>query len=255
MPAMVLVHGLGSAGNVMDGCARDLADRGVAALWFDQRGHGPGDSVYEGDSSDDVLAAATFLRRHTGVDPERVGVMGHSSGARDAIIACVKDHRLGPLVCASTPSDLPASDGEDSSFVDRTRAREASAAAVSRYPNDGPFPWLEGWPLRALSWIWSWTWGYRLRVNWRRTFDAWSQARPGFVIGVMDPRPTLFVHSQNDRTAPVEGAEILFMKAQEPKDLFVRPGGFHSTPVKKGPLRLAWVEWTADQMASQRETA
>ncbi len=255
VPALVLAHGLGSGGRTMDGCARDLAKRGIAALWFDQRGHGRGDTVYEGDSSDDIIAAATFLRRHPRIDQDRVGVMGHSSGARDAIIACVKDRRLASLVCTSTPADLPVSADEGSSFVRRTRAWEIGTAAVSRYPHDGPLPWLEGWPLRIASWIWEWVRGHRLRVNWRLTFDAWSRARPSVGIAAMDPRPTLFVHSQNDRTAPVEGAEILLMKAQEPKQLFVRPGGFHSTPVKKGPLRSAWIDWAADQLTSQRETA
>ena len=254
-PAMILVHGLGSGGDTMDGCALELASRGVAALWFDQRGHGPGEGAYDGDSSEDVLAAAALLRAQAGIDAQRVGVVGHSSGARDAIAACVKDRRLAPLVCTSTPSDLPAPDGEGSSFVKRTQVGERPGGHVSRYPADGPLPWLEGRPLRALSWVMGWLRGYRLRVDWRRTFDAWSRARPSIMIEAMAPRPTLFVHSRNDRTAPVEGAEILFMKAQGPKELFVRPGGFHSTPVKKGALRRAWVEWTAEQAAAQREAA
>ena len=250
-PAMVLVHGLGSGGTTMDGCAKDLASRGIAALRFDQRGHGRAVGVYRGNSSDDVLAAASYLRDLPPVDAGRVGVVGHSSGARDALVACATDPHLEPLVCTSTPLDNAAGD-DDSSFVSRTRVHESrdGRPSVSRYPQDGPLPWLEGRALRTFSWISGWVRGYRLRVDWRATFEAWARARPSIVITQMEPRPTLIVHTENDRAAPVEGAEILFMKASGPKEFFVRPGGYHSTPVRKGPLRSAWVDWIEEQFTA-----
>ena len=254
-PAIVLVHGLGSGGNTMDQSATELAQDGIAAFRFDQRGHGPGTSVYDGDSSDDVLAAAAFLREDRSVDADWVGVVGHSSGARDVIVACAKDPRLRILVCTSTPSDISTGAEEDSSFVRRTGVYETSAPGdhVSRYPQDGPLPWLERWPLRALSWISGWIRGYRLRVDWRATFAAWDRSRPSVAITEMTPRPTLFVHCENDRTSPIGGVEILFMKATNPKEFFVHPGGYHSTPLRRGKLRSAWVAWVAEQMIVQKQ--
>ncbi len=254
-PAIVLVHGLGSGGNTMDESARELARKGIAALRFDQRGHGPGTSVYDGDSSDDVLAAAVFLRGDQSVNADWVGVLGHSSGARDAIVACAKDPGFRILVCTSTPSDIQIGGEESSSFVRRTGVYETSTAGdhVSRYPQDGPLPWLDRWPVRALSWISGWARGYRLRVDWRATFGAWDRSRPSIAITDMAPRPTLFVHCENDHTSPVEGAEILFMKASSPKEFFVHPGGYHSTPLRRGRVRSAWVAWIAEQMITQKQ--
>jgi pimeloyl-ACP methyl ester carboxylesterase len=255
-PAMVLVHGLGSGGNTMDESARELAQEGIIAFRFDQRGHGPGTSVYDGDSSDDVLAAAAFLRGDRSVDANCVGVLGHSSGARDAIVACAKDPSLNILVCTSTPSDIQIGGEEDSSFVRRTGVLETGATGgdhVSRYPQEGPLPWLDKWPIRALSWISGWARGYRLRVDWRATFEAWDRSRPSIAITEMTPRPTLFVHCENDRTSSVEGVEILFMKASDPKEFFVHPGGYHSTPLRRGKLRSAWVAWIGEQMVTRRQ--
>ena len=69
----------------------------------------------------------------------------------------------------------------------------------------------------------------------------------------MTPRPTLFVHCENDRTSPIGGVEILFMKATNPKEFFVHPGGYHSTPLRRGKLRSAWVAWVAEQMIVQKQ--
>jgi len=254
-PAMVLVHGLGSGGNAMDQSARKLARHGVVAFRFDQRGHGPGTSIYNGDSSDDVFAAAAFLRGERSVDADWVGVLGHSSGARDAIVACTKDPSLRILVCTSTPSDIQMGGEEDSSFLKRTGVYETGAIAdhVSRYPQDGPLPWLDRWPIRALSWIVGWARGYRLRVDWRATFEAWDRSRPSIAITEMTPRATLFVHCENDHPSPVGGVEILFMKASSPKELFVHPGGHHSSPLRRGKLRSAWVAWVTEQMVTHRQ--
>jgi pimeloyl-ACP methyl ester carboxylesterase len=253
-PAIILVHGLGSEGSTMDGCAKALAGRGITTMEFDQRGHGKSSGVYDGDSSNDVLAAAQYLRDQATVDGERIGVVGHSSGARDAIIACTKDSRLEPLVCTSTPADNPADGSHGLSFIERTGVfgSQRNRSDFSRYPQDGPLPWLNGWALQTFSRSWGWIRGYRLRVDWRATFEAWSRARPSIAITEMDARPTLFVHSENDRTAPVEGAEIVFMKANGPKEFFVRRGGYHSTPVRKGPLRSAWTDWIGEQMMPSR---
>ncbi|MCW6008886.1 lysophospholipase [Micromonospora sp. CPCC 205371] len=77
MPGMAL--GLGRA------LAMTLADHGYVLLRYDKRGVGAssGDYLSTGfhDESDDAAAALAALRAHPAVDPERVFVVGHSTGA------------------------------------------------------------------------------------------------------------------------------------------------------------------------------
>ncbi|WP_165945736.1 alpha/beta fold hydrolase [Micromonospora sp. KC606] len=77
MPGMAL--GLGRA------LALALADHGCALLRYDKRGVGAsgGDYLSTGfhDEYGDAAAALAALRAHPAVDPERVFVVGHSTGA------------------------------------------------------------------------------------------------------------------------------------------------------------------------------
>lgn len=103
-PSVVMLHGF--TGNRTEShrnfvlFARYLAGRGVAALRFDFRGSG--DS--QGDFSEmtalreveDAVAAAAYLRRQPGLDPERVMLLGFSMGGMVAALAAgtVRPHRL-----------------------------------------------------------------------------------------------------------------------------------------------------------------
>jgi pimeloyl-ACP methyl ester carboxylesterase len=81
MPGMTL--GLGRA------LAAALAEHGCALLRYDKRGVGAsgGDYLRTGfhDECDDASAALAVLRAHPGVDPDRVFVVGHSTGAVVAV--------------------------------------------------------------------------------------------------------------------------------------------------------------------------
>lgn len=250
-PAVVLVHGLGSGGVAMEPVGRDLARLGMVALAFDQRGHGRSTDCYRGDSSDDILAAAAYLTTLSEIDPDRIAVMGHSSGAREAILACLRSSRLAALVCTS-----PLADGEGGapthaaeSFFRRIRTKAGDD--LYDYPRDGPLPWLEGWFLRGTSRLWSRLRGYRFRVRWQTTLARWGRLRAGVAIQEMAPRPLLIVHCQGDRAIPVQAAEILYQKASQPKELFLPPGGWHSTPLLPGRVRRAWTSWLAAQLVAE----
>jgi pimeloyl-ACP methyl ester carboxylesterase len=74
----------------------DLTKRGVAVLRLDDRGvggsSGPVESATTHDLAADISAALEFLGLQAGVDPKRIGLIGHSEGG---IIA--------PMVAASHP--------------------------------------------------------------------------------------------------------------------------------------------------------
>lgn len=82
-PGIVLLHGSGPGPRQQ---LRMFADRfvrlGLAVLIFDKRGSGSSEGSWTEESLDDLtedaLAATAFLKRQSGVDPQRVGIWGIS---------------------------------------------------------------------------------------------------------------------------------------------------------------------------------
>lgn len=98
-PAAIILSGTGKqdrdgtmAGKKMFAVIADsLSRRGIAVLRFDDRGTGESTGAYEKattkDFADDGLAALAFLKKQPGVDPERIGFIGHSEGGAAMSIA------------------------------------------------------------------------------------------------------------------------------------------------------------------------
>ena len=248
-PAAVLVHGLGSGQAAMEGAARELARRGIVALSFDERGHGKSTGAYTGDSSTDVRAAVQFLGEQDGVDAARVGIVGHSSGARDAILACANWDGFAALVCSSTSGIIEREEaGAAEGFYRRTLGsqkpgREGEPPDLRVYPRDGPLPWIDGLAMRTLSRAWSRIRGYELRVRWSETLQTWGMAQAGVAILDVPPRPALLFHCEGDKSVPVMASEILYQKFAGPKELMIAPRGFHSAPLARASVRAMWINW------------
>ena len=259
-PAAVLVHGLGSGQGAMRGGARDLARRGVVALTFDERGHGKSTGAYTGDSSTDVRAAVQFLGEQDGVDAARVAIVGHSSGARDAILACARWDGFAALVCSSTAGIIGREEpGAAEGFYRRTLgsrkpAREGEPPDLRVYPRDGALPWIDGLAMRTISRAWSRIRGYKLRVRWSETLQTWGMAQAGVAILDVPPRPTLFFHCEGDKSVSVMASEILYQKFDGPKDLMLVPRGQHSAPLARASVRSQWVNWLVRTLSTSKET-
>ncbi|SHJ99981.1 alpha/beta hydrolase family protein [Hymenobacter psychrotolerans] len=98
-PAVVLVSGSGPQdrdGTILDHHPfRVLADyltrRGIAVLRFDDRGTGKSQGSFPTATTTDFLtdaqAALAFLRTQPGIQPKRVGMIGHSEGGTIALLA------------------------------------------------------------------------------------------------------------------------------------------------------------------------
>jgi len=113
-PAVVLLHGF--TGDRMEShwlfvkTSRALARAGIASLRFDFFGSGESDGEFREASLEtevaDAQAAADFLRREGGIDPERLGIIGLSLGG--AIAALVAEPlRARALVLWSAIAHLP----------------------------------------------------------------------------------------------------------------------------------------------------
>ena len=115
VPAVVLISGAGAQDR--DGTIlahrpfRVIADyltrRGVAVLRYDDRGVGAstGDRMQatSANYADDALAGVEFLRNYPGIDPHKVGLLGHSEGGTIAMLAAAASPSVAFIVMLGTP--------------------------------------------------------------------------------------------------------------------------------------------------------
>lgn len=103
-PAVILVPGSGAATrngswNMYRNIGEYLAERGIAVLLYDKRGVGSSTGDWQSETFDeraqDVAAMIAFLQTRAEIDPDRIGLIGHSQGAY-----------IVPLVVAKYSNDV-----------------------------------------------------------------------------------------------------------------------------------------------------
>lgn len=99
---VVILHGVGSSKENHLDFARACAARGLAAIAFDQRGHGGSDGALDGRALDDVAAIAALLP-----GPGPVFLRGSSMGGCLAIAAAAGAGAHGVVaICPASPRQL-----------------------------------------------------------------------------------------------------------------------------------------------------
>jgi uncharacterized protein len=239
LPAVVVCHGFaGIKSFYLADIARELSRHGFVTLAFDYRGFG--DSGGERhrlrplEQVSDVLAAATFLRAHNGVDAARVAAYGTSFGGGIALTAVAQDPELSAAVCAVGIADCGRwlrslrrywewLEFEEQLAVDR---RERVLTGVSRRvpPNEVMVKDPESlkhdeyvqerWPERAFD------------LN-LASADAIIDFRPVEWVGRIAPRPVLIIGVEEDALTPYEHTQMLYEAAGEPKELIRLNGVTH----------------------------
>lgn len=195
--AIVLVHGFKNTRDDMIGYAAFLLDAGYAVLVYDSRGCGASGGTFGvGATEDRDIRGAVTLLKARGVS--RVGVLGVSLGAGDAILAAARDERIDAVVADSSWAD-------ESAQLDRMSRLAVGAVNVPLLPYE---PAL----VDALV-------GGRL-----------EDARPRDEVVRIAPRPLLLIHSADDAnaTTPLSGARQLLAAAGDPKELWIAPSGGHA---------------------------
>ena len=109
-PAVVLVHGSGAGRRPGGHLTPFLARHGIALLLYDKRGAGAStgnwrESTYE-DLAADALAAVRLLKNHKSIDPQRIGLWGHSEGGWVAPLAASRSPDVA-FVMIKSGSALP----------------------------------------------------------------------------------------------------------------------------------------------------
>ena len=85
---VVTLHGAGSCKENHHDFARAVLGAGLAAIAFDQRGHGDSQGLLDGRAIDDVVAIAALLKARIGGDPEPpIALRGSSMGGYLALVS------------------------------------------------------------------------------------------------------------------------------------------------------------------------
>jgi uncharacterized protein len=138
---VVILHGAGSCKENHHDFARALVASGLAAVAFDQRGHGESEGPMDGRALDDVAAMADLLRERT---PEGtpVALRGSSMGGYLAILATRRARAAAVVaICPASAEGLARglASGALQFDADRTSVEELLSAhdlhaAVSELP-------------------------------------------------------------------------------------------------------------------------
>ncbi len=240
-PAVVMVHGLPGSAYEWRETIREVAARGRRAIAYDRVGYGHSDARREGRhtpaaNADELLAVLEELNLRDAT------VAGWSYGGVTGMIAAQKDpSRIGRLVLVGTggPDSPDAKPPEPSAAmrafysdpVLRWRVmvpplgvnlmKVLSAMAFSDQPQ--PDWWLEG--LRANFARWDTLVTYREEM-----FGLDPDADPGAFDPSQISVPTLLLHGDDDRLAPVAIARYLASVIPN-AELVEYPGGSHMLPV------------------------
>ena len=193
------------------GLARRLAERGIAAAWFNFRAlHGsPGDFSLGGWCRD-LNAAIDTLRP---LIDTPIALVGSSAGGSAAIRVASSRDDVAAVATLAAPASFESLSEDTAGALQRFRN-----AGILRDPAFPPDP-----------------------AAWGREF---SDLSPIEAIGSLAPRPLLLVHGDADEIVPPAHAERLFERAREPKELVRIPGGSHQ--LRRDPRAIeAVIDWLA----------
>ena len=214
-PTIIMTHGWSRNKARMLPLAALLHEAGFGLLLFDARGHGASGSdgaITVLKFAEDIVSAVGFLEGHPGVDPTRVGVVGHSIGGAAAIVAASMEPKIQAVVTSSAFAD-PAS-------LTRRFMR------TFHLPR-GPFFWLV---CRIID--------YYLGTTMT---DIAPQNRISRV-----EVPVLLVHGEDDRMVPVSDLEAIYARAQPQRThRMVLAGRGHSdviTDPRYGPAVIEFLQ-------------
>lgn len=214
-PTALLLHGIPGIEKNYD-IAHALRDTGWNSLIFHYRGSwgSEGDYLLE-TIPDDVQAALDALSggAYPQVNPQQIGMIGHSLGGWAAVLAAARDSRIKAVAvygAVTDPRSLP--------FDAKMAETEFT-------------PWLRGITPQAFE------------EQWRRLDERFI---PVEQVARIAPRRLLILHGGADTITPVEQAEILYRRAGEPRQLILHPEANHSFTWHRPWLREQILKWLAD---------
>ena len=215
-PAVIVLHGAGSRKENHADYARAAVAHGLAALTFDNRGHGETEGQLGDAVIDDLGALAGWLAARPEVDGRRSGVRGSSMGGLLAIHAAAESDDVAAAVAI-----CPAAEWMLAEDVQRV---------------------LDGRPLPAGSALSEMRIDAPALVEWLDRNDVEDAAER------MGTKPLLLIHARGDEVVPYAHSEKLYERAAEPKRLVLLEGGHHRSAQHDPELQGESLRWLARSM-------
>lgn len=240
LPAVVFCHGWGGTRDVViPEFAAQLCRHGFAVLGFDYRGYGDSEGARNRlmplEQAADIVAAAAFLRNDSRIDPARISALGLLTGSAAALEAAASFEGISAVVCFYPFGDgarwlrsvrpwwqwLELLDKVDS---DRTR-RSLSGVSEELDPSDvlarDPEARRREEERRAAD---------PRRGAWRLGYDSVEAIlafKPEDHLHRISPRPVMVIAAEKDLMLPVEEAERVWERLEDPKRLLLLEGVDH----------------------------
>jgi len=215
-PAVIVLHGAGSRKENHADYARAAVAHGLAALTFDNRGHGETEGPLGDGVIDDLGALAAWLAARPEVDGRRIGVRGSSMGGLLAIHAAAESTDLAAAVAI-----CPAAEWMLAEDVQRV---------------------LDGRPLPAGSAV------SEMRIDAPALVDWLDRNDVERAVERMGSKPLLLIHARGDEVVPYTQSEKLYDRAAEPKRLLLLDGGHHRSAQHDPELQGESLRWLARAM-------
>ncbi len=205
-PLMIIAHGWGSNRSRVLRYIEPLWQAGYAILMYDARSHGHSDPI-EAPSAytfrDDILAAMDYAIRIPEIDPERIGVLGHSMGGLGTILSLPYGLPVRAVITDSMPAQFES----------------VLEAEFKR----------RGLPLFPMANIIPRIWFYRSHIS----LKEYQQKNTVFSINEARKEadlPILMIHSRGDAFIPPTELEFVMGQVTPPiETLFVNTNGHSSS--------------------------
>lgn len=250
-PGVLLCQGLSGVRNlVMPEVAQALADAGIATLRFDYSGFGESEGergwIDPIDRASDARSALAALQAQVEVDPNTLGVYGHSYGGPIALQLAASVPHLGALATISSPgsgTDMlraarPAWDWvalKQRVLVERERIDRGEVAQV--VPIEQIFPFSPAFAAGYAQLKQSQGGTSALQGSQGLGKDSFFLASIDrmaslrllpLAAGIVDC-PCLFISGEWDDTAPIETIEPVFESISAIKEWIVVAGADHNS--------------------------
>lgn len=252
VPGVVFLHGSGPERRWASRyLAEQLARNGFACLIFDKRGVGGSTGRWQAAGLDDLAAdgaaAVARLRQEARVDPDRVGILGHSQGGTLAPMVAVKSGSVA-FVIGSAAAGIPMDSVEIYSIgnailpnarsaTDSSAARDYVGELVSVAYHGRSRARLDSLMRRDSTASWYFRppapddpyWTFSRQFASFRPADWWPRVRV----------PVLLVYGAMDQRVPPESAgrisEILHRAGNQQVTMQIHPGADHTFRLRPGP--------------------
>lgn len=199
-PLVILLHGFTGwkEEEHLASLARELAAAGIIALRFDAPGSGDSEGTWEHDYRlTNYIQAVPQVRawalEHLPVQPDHIGIWGHSMGGFAAIASAARYPNDFQAICGSQPSN-------GWKMLSERRAAQWRSMGFAEFSSSR-------FPLIKLPYAF---------FEDRQQYNALNEV-PKFSM------PSLFIAGSTDTLVPAEGVKKLFAAAPEPKEYFEYP--------------------------------